>query len=69
MNDTETEKRRLAAVIRLGLLETPPEERFERLTHIARRYAGAGDQNRSSVRNGYIERFGRQYDRQPFKEL
>lgn len=38
MNDTETEKRRLAALIRLGLLDTPPEERFERLTRIARQH-------------------------------
>ncbi|SHK12119.1 diguanylate cyclase (GGDEF) domain-containing protein [Marinobacter antarcticus] len=38
MNDTETEKRRLAAVIRLGLLDTSPEERFERLTRIARQH-------------------------------
>jgi len=27
MSDTVTEKRRLAAVIRLGLLDTPPEGR------------------------------------------
>tara|TARA_R110002096_G_scaffold260418_2_gene453723 strand:- start:8331 stop:10682 length:2352 start_codon:yes stop_codon:yes gene_type:complete len=38
MSDTETEKRRLAAVTRLGLLDTPPEERFERLTRIARQH-------------------------------
>ncbi|MDS1308986.1 MULTISPECIES: sensor domain-containing phosphodiesterase [Marinobacter] len=38
MNVTENEKRRLAAVIRLGILDTPPEERFERLTRIARQH-------------------------------
>ncbi|MGO1502609.1 MAG: sensor domain-containing phosphodiesterase [Marinobacter sp.] len=38
MNDTETEKRRLAALNRLGLLDTPPEERFDRLTRIARQH-------------------------------
>ncbi|GGE63731.1 hypothetical protein GCM10011533_15180 [Streptosporangium jomthongense] len=38
MTDTETEKRRLAALTRLGLLDTPPEERFERLTRIARQH-------------------------------
>lgn len=38
MSDTETEKRRLAALIRLGLLDTPPEERFERLTRISRQH-------------------------------
>ncbi len=32
------EKRRLAALDRLGILDTPPEERFERLTRIARQY-------------------------------
>lgn len=34
------EKRRLAALDRLGILDTPPEERFERLTRIARQYYG-----------------------------
>lgn len=38
MSDTDTEQRRLAAVIRLGLLDTPAEERFERLTRIARQH-------------------------------
>lgn len=38
MSDTETEKKRLAALIRLGLLDTPPEERFERFTRIARQH-------------------------------
>ncbi|MGO1462802.1 MAG: GAF domain-containing protein [Oleiphilaceae bacterium] len=38
MNDTEVEKRRLAALNRLGLLDTPPEERFDRLTRIARQH-------------------------------
>lgn len=38
MNDIETEKRRLAALTRLGLLDTPPEERFERITRIARQH-------------------------------
>ncbi|WP_309044154.1 sensor domain-containing phosphodiesterase [Marinobacter sediminicola] len=38
MNVTENEKRRLSAVIRLGILDTPPEERFERLTRIARQH-------------------------------
>jgi len=38
MSVTENEKRRLAAVIRLGILDTPPEERFERLTRIARQH-------------------------------
>jgi diguanylate cyclase (GGDEF)-like protein len=32
------EQRRLAALERLGILDTPPEERFERLTRIARQY-------------------------------
>jgi diguanylate cyclase (GGDEF)-like protein len=35
------ERRRLAALQRLGLLDTPPEERFERLTRIARTYYNA----------------------------
>lgn len=34
------EKRRLAALQRLGILDTPPEERFERLTRIAKHYYG-----------------------------
>lgn len=34
------EKRRLAALDRLGILDTPPEERFERLTRIAKHYYG-----------------------------
>ncbi|MBL3823598.1 MULTISPECIES: sensor domain-containing phosphodiesterase [unclassified Marinobacter] len=34
------EKRRLAALERLGILDTPPEERFERLTRIAKHYYG-----------------------------
>ncbi|MCK0162694.1 GGDEF and EAL domain-containing protein [Marinobacter sp. S6332] len=38
MSVTENEKRRLAAVIRLGILDTQPEERFERLTRIARQH-------------------------------
>lgn len=38
MSDTETEARRLAALTQLGLLDTPPEERFERLTRIARQH-------------------------------
>ncbi|MDI9245063.1 EAL domain-containing protein [Marinobacter sp. CHS3-4] len=41
-NDTSyLEQRRLAALNRLGLLDTPPEERFERLTRIARKYYDA----------------------------
>ncbi len=38
MTTPNTEKRRLAALDRLGILDTPPEERFERLTRIARQY-------------------------------
>lgn len=34
------EKRRLAALDRLGILDTPPEERFERLTRIAKQHYG-----------------------------
>ena len=34
------EKRRLAALKRLGILDTPPEERFDRLTRIARAHYG-----------------------------
>ncbi|HET8802093.1 MAG TPA: GGDEF domain-containing protein, partial [Marinobacter sp.] len=40
MTNPGTEKRRLAALDRLGILDTPPEERFERLTRIARQYYG-----------------------------
>lgn len=35
---SSVEKRRLAALNRLGILDTPPEARFERLTRIARQY-------------------------------
>lgn len=38
MTSSNIEKRRLAALDRLGILDTPPEERFERLTRIARQY-------------------------------
>lgn len=38
MNTPNIEKRRLAALDRLGILDTPPEERFERLSRIARQY-------------------------------
>ncbi|MDK8462455.1 GGDEF and EAL domain-containing protein [Marinobacter sp. SS13-12] len=38
MTTPNIEKRRLAALDRLGILDTPPEERFERLTRIARQY-------------------------------
>ncbi|KKM78037.1 hypothetical protein LCGC14_1363960 [marine sediment metagenome] len=38
MNDMDTEKRRLAALTRLGILDTPPEERFERITRLARQH-------------------------------
>ncbi|KPP96778.1 GGDEF and EAL domain-containing protein [Marinobacter sp. HL-58] len=38
MATPNSEKRRLAALDRLGILDTPPEERFERLTRIARQY-------------------------------
>lgn len=38
MTHSSLEKRRLAALERLGILDTPPEERFERLTRIARQY-------------------------------
>ncbi|MES1936145.1 sensor domain-containing phosphodiesterase [Salinisphaera hydrothermalis] len=37
MDSSELETRRLAALDRLNLMDTPPEERFERLTRIARR--------------------------------
>ncbi|WP_417565416.1 EAL domain-containing protein [Marinobacter sp.] len=40
MENPSIEKRRLAALDRLGILDTPPEERFERLTRIARQYYG-----------------------------
>ncbi|MBW0148119.1 sensor domain-containing phosphodiesterase [Marinobacter arenosus] len=40
MPPSSVEKRRLAALERLGILDTPPEERFERLTRIARQYYG-----------------------------
>ncbi|WP_144820987.1 sensor domain-containing phosphodiesterase [Marinobacter piscensis] len=38
MSDTDTENKRLASLKRLGLLDTPPEERFERLTRIAQQH-------------------------------
>ncbi|MBU2952895.1 EAL domain-containing protein [Marinobacter sp. F3R08] len=38
MTNSSIEKRRLAALERLGILDTPPEERFERLTRIARHH-------------------------------
>lgn len=38
MTTPNIEKRRLAALDRLNILDTPPEERFERLTRIARQY-------------------------------
>ena len=34
------EKRRLAALEKLGILDTPPEERFDRLVRIARQFYG-----------------------------
>lgn len=40
MTNPGIEKRRLAALKRLGILDTPPEERFERLTRIAKHYYG-----------------------------
>lgn len=40
MTTSSVEQRRLAALDRLGILDTPPEERFERLTRIARQYYG-----------------------------
>ncbi|MEE3171103.1 MAG: GAF domain-containing protein, partial [Pseudomonadota bacterium] len=40
MTNPGIEKRRLAALERLGILDTPPEERFERLTRIAKHYYG-----------------------------
>ncbi|QSP95583.1 EAL domain-containing protein [Marinobacter salinisoli] len=36
----QLEKRRQAALEKLGILDTPPEERFERLTRIARHHYG-----------------------------
>lgn len=38
MASSNTEKRRLAALARLDILDTPPEERFERLTRIAKHH-------------------------------
>lgn len=38
MKLSRLEQRRLAAIRRLGILDTPPEERFERLTRIAQRF-------------------------------
>lgn len=38
MNDANIEQKRLAALYRLGLFDTPPEERFDRLTRIARQH-------------------------------
>ena len=38
MKLSRTEQRRLEAIRRLGILDTPPEERFERLTRIAQRF-------------------------------
>ncbi|EMP56756.1 sensory box/GGDEF/GAF/EAL domain protein [Marinobacter santoriniensis NKSG1] len=40
MVQSHIEKRRLAALKRLGILDTPPEERFDRLTRIARAHYG-----------------------------
>ncbi|HBX39471.1 MAG TPA: hypothetical protein DEG64_03125, partial [Marinobacter adhaerens] len=40
MDSSTLEKRRLTALERLGILDTPPEDRFERLTRIARQYYG-----------------------------
>jgi diguanylate cyclase (GGDEF)-like protein len=37
MTESWTEKRRLAALKRLGILDTAPEERFDRLTNMVRR--------------------------------
>ncbi|MBC8147907.1 MAG: hypothetical protein H8E98_07995 [Bacteroidetes bacterium] len=34
---TNNEKQRLAALQELNILDTPPEERFERITHLAAR--------------------------------
>lgn len=38
MERSRAEQRRLAALKRLGILDTPPDERFERLTRIAQRF-------------------------------
>lgn len=38
MTSDAIERQRLAALDRLGIIDTPPEERFERLTRIARQY-------------------------------
>lgn len=38
METSRAETRRLAALKRLGILDTPPDERFERLTRIAQRF-------------------------------
>ncbi|TVP52285.1 MAG: EAL domain-containing protein [Halomonadaceae bacterium] len=38
METTWSERRRLAALQRLNILDTPPEERFDRLTKLARRF-------------------------------
>lgn len=40
MDRNTLEKRRLTALRRLGILDTPPEDRFERITRIARQYYG-----------------------------
>lgn len=40
MDSSTLEKRRLTALERLGILDTPPEDRFERITRIARQYYG-----------------------------
>lgn len=40
MEKSITEQRRLSAVTRLGLLDTPPEECFDRITRIAKRFYG-----------------------------
>ncbi|AWN16444.1 GGDEF domain-containing protein [Salinisphaera sp. LB1] len=42
MDSSTLETQRLAALDRLQLMDTPPEERFERLTRIARRYYHTG---------------------------
>ena len=38
MERSRSEQRRLAALKRVGLLDTPPDERFDRLTRIAQRF-------------------------------
>lgn len=40
MSSKTLEKRRIMALKRLGILDTPPEERFERLTRIAKHHYG-----------------------------